>query len=222
MRRVTLAAVLCLLALGHAAWAQVVTGSIVGTVRDESGAILPGVSVTLTSPVLPAGPAAFVTNEQGEYRFTNLRPGSYTLTTSIDGFASYEETGLVVVVGGTTERRIALKLAALEEKVTVSGASPIVDLSRVAVTTNLPQQVIENIPSMRYGFHEFVKWAPGVAASDIQGSSGNASVLGSTSSENTFLYEGVNSNDPRNGGLWLGGAVNAVQEVQVVTMGATA
>jgi Carboxypeptidase regulatory-like domain len=210
MKRVA-AAVCCLLALSGAAWAQVVTGSIVGTVRDESGLVLPGVTVTLTSPDLPSGPATFVTNEQGEYRFTNLRPGSYTLKTAIDGFSQYEESDLVVVVGGTTERRISLKLAALEEKVTVSGQSPIIDLSRVAVTTNLPQQVIENIPSMRYGFHEFVKWAPGVAASDIQGSSGNASVLGSSSSENTFLYEGVNSNDPRNGGLWLGGAVNAVQ-----------
>src|SRR5438309_262906 len=197
MKRVTLAAVLlCLLALSSAAGAQVVTGSIVGTVRDESGAVLPGVTVTLTSPVLPTGPATFVTNEQGDYRFTNLRPGSYTLKTSLDGFSEYEESGLVVIVGGTTERRIALKLAALEEKVTVTGQSPIIDLSRVAVTTNLPQQVIENIPSMRYGFHEFVKWAPGVAASDIQGSSGNASVLGSSSSENMFLYEGVNTNDP--------------------------
>jgi len=222
MKRRILVAVISLLALSTAAWAQVVTGSIVGTIRDESGLVLPGVTVTLTSPDLPSGPATMVSNEQGEYRFTNLRPGSYTLKTSLDGFASYEESGLVVVVGGTTERRVALKVAALEEKVTVSGQSPIIDLSRVAVTTNLPQQVIENIPSMRYGFHEFVKWAPGVAANDIQGSSGSASVLGSSTSENLFLYEGVNSNDPRNGGLWLGGAVNAVQEVQVVTMGATA
>ena len=116
MKRVTLAAVLCLFALSRPAWAQVVTGSIVGAVRDESGLVLPGVTMTLTSPVLPTGPATFITNEQGEYRFTNLRPGNYTLKTNLEGFSEYEESGLVVIVGGTTERRISLKLAALEER----------------------------------------------------------------------------------------------------------
>ena len=222
MKRVTLSAVLCLLLLSGVSFAQVVTGGIGGTIRDESGATLPGVSVTLTSPELPEGPATFVTNTQGQYRFNTLRPGNYRLEATLTGFSQYVETDLVVIVGGTTERNISLKVATLQESVTVTGQSPMIDVTRVAVTTNLPQKVIENIPSMRYGFHEFVKWAPGVAAADIQGSSGNASVLGSASSENTFLYEGVNSNDPRNGGLWLGGAVNAVQEVQIVTMGASA
>jgi hypothetical protein len=202
--------------------AQVVTGSIGGTVRDESGALLPGVTVTITSPELPGGPATFVTNAQGQYRLTGLRPGAYRLEASLTGFSQYVETDLVVIVGGNTERNISLKVATLQESVTVTGQSPIIDVTRVAVTTNMPKEVIENIPSMRYGFHEYVKWAPGVAAADIQGSTGNASVLGSTSSENTYLYDGVNSNDPRNGGLWLGGAVNAVQEVQIVTMGASA
>ena len=92
--------------------------------------MLPGVTVTLTSPVMPGGPATEVTNAQGEYRFTRLAPGTYELKVSLPGFGTYQETDLRVAVGGTTERAVTLKLGAVTETITVSGQSPVVDTRR--------------------------------------------------------------------------------------------
>jgi hypothetical protein len=93
--------------------AQLSTGSLIGTVRDESGSVLPGVTVTLTSPAMPGGPATAVTNTQGEYRFTRLEPGVYALSLALSGFGTYRESDLRVAVGGTTERVVTLKVAEL-------------------------------------------------------------------------------------------------------------
>src|SRR5262249_48244731 len=86
MRRVSVGLVLYILAAAGAARAQIFTGDVIGTARDESGAVLPGVTVTLTSPAAPGGPLTTVTSEKGEYRFTQLNPGSYTLELTLSGF----------------------------------------------------------------------------------------------------------------------------------------
>src|SRR5262249_6475176 len=117
MRRVILCASILLLTLAGAVQAQVLTGSVIGAVKDDSGAFLPGVTVTLTSPALPAGPAVQVTNQTGEYRFTQLSPGTYTLTMSLAGFSTYEEKDLRVVVSGALERIVTLKLGTIAESI---------------------------------------------------------------------------------------------------------
>src|SRR5687767_12630509 len=91
--------------------AQTVTGTIIGTVTDESKALLPGVTATLTSPALPGGPATTVTDEQGRYRFSGLLPGTYALTLTLSGFATYEEGDLRLITGSTIERNPMLKVA---------------------------------------------------------------------------------------------------------------
>src|SRR5436190_2155664 len=90
--------------------AQVLTGSIIGTVTDESKSVLPGVNATVASPALPGGPVTGVTDQQGRYRFMALPPGTYTLTLAISGFATYQEEGLRVITGGTIERNLLLKV----------------------------------------------------------------------------------------------------------------
>jgi hypothetical protein len=219
MKRVIFLAGVVLVWAG-AAQSQILTGSILGTVKDESGAFLPGVTATLSSPTLP--PAAVFTNERGEYRFTELVPGTYTLTITLTGFATYKEDGLRVAVSGTTERNVVLKVSTLEETITVSGESPMVDPRKVGMTTNLPQNVLTLIPTLRFAYSEYVKWSPGVAASDPGGTSGSSSVLGSSENENIFYYEGVNGNSPSSGAGYSGGLNNAVEEVQVSTLGASA
>src|SRR4030095_4207679 len=77
------------------------TGNIIGVIRDESRAVLPGVSVTVTSRALPGGPSTVVTNPQGEYRFPSLPPGTYQLTVTLTGFKTYIEQDLQVTVNGT-------------------------------------------------------------------------------------------------------------------------
>src|SRR5437867_1121471 len=83
-----------LLAIAATVHAQILTGSIIGTVRDESGAVLPGTTATLTSPALPSGTATATCGTNGEYRFPNLPPGDYTLNLSLSGFGTYQEQGL--------------------------------------------------------------------------------------------------------------------------------
>ena len=142
--------------------AQLVTGNLVGVVRDESGAVLPGVSVTLHSPNLPSTGLATVTGASGEYRFTELAAGVYSLTTSLQGFGEYREEGLRVTLGGTIERIVTLKVGAIGESITVTGESPLIDVRRVGTAANLPQETLENIPIARFRASELAKWTPGV------------------------------------------------------------
>ena len=97
-----------LLSCVDVALAQQVTGNLIGTVKDESGAILPGVTVTLNSPALLSAGLTTVTNQAGEYRFTGLVPATYSLKASMDGFKTYLEDGLRVLVNTTLERTVVL------------------------------------------------------------------------------------------------------------------
>src|SRR5262245_53494119 len=98
IRSVVLGACVAVFLFGEAvAGAQVTTGNIIGVARDESNALLPGVTATLVSPALPGGPLTSVTNGQGEYRFSGLQPGSYALKLEMQGFATYEEIDLRVL-----------------------------------------------------------------------------------------------------------------------------
>lgn len=212
---------LVVLALASRAQAQILTGSVIGTVRDESGAVLPGVTVTLASTALPGGPSTMVTTEKGEYRFPQLAPGTYALTMVLQGFSTYQEQDLQVAVGATIERIVTLKLATVAETITVSGETPMVDPRKVGVTTNLPEEILETLPIHRYMAAEYGKWAPGVAPSDPAGQGAGLSVMGSGTNENSVLIDGVNILTP-SGGNWGTGDLDAAEEVQVVTLAASA
>ena len=215
--------VLYLLAGATATQAQILTGTIIGTVEDESGGVLPGATATLASPALPEGGLTVATNASGEYRFSELQPATYSLTITLSGFQTYGEEGLRVLVNRTIDRSVALRLGAIEESIVVTGESPVVDPRRVGVTANLLNEIIEVIPTRRFGYYEYVKWAPGAApSSDASSTSGSVSVLGSGTNENIFLYEGVNGNSPASGSSYSGGLNNAVEEVSISTLGASA
>src|SRR5437667_275834 len=127
MRRLVLLIVGGCLAAAVTAGAQILPGTMIGTITDESGSSLPGVTATITSTALPGGPATTVTDEQGRFRFAGLAPGTYDLTLTMDGFAKRQDEGLRVITGGTLERNVVLKVAAVAETITVSGQSPMVD-----------------------------------------------------------------------------------------------
>src|SRR5438552_214554 len=102
------AAVLLCASLAHA---QALTGSLFGIVKDETGAVLPGASVEVSSPALIAGPATAITDEKGQFRFPSLAPGEYTLEIALPHFASYREDAIPIRVGGSIERIVSLQLA---------------------------------------------------------------------------------------------------------------
>ncbi len=135
------------LALGVVpAWAQLQSGTVSGIVQDEQGGALPGAVVTLSG----AGETRmFTTGPDGRYRFLNLPPGTYTLTTNLTGFSRLVREGLVVTVGANLDIPMNLRLATVQETVTVSGESPIIDAKATGTTTNFTQDELAKIPNSR-------------------------------------------------------------------------
>src|SRR5437773_791904 len=117
----------CLVLLPALAWAQATAGIIAGVVKDSSGAVMPGVTVEAASPVLIEKVRSVVSDSQGLYRIVDLRPGSYTVTFTLPGFSTYKRDGVELTTGFTATVNGDMKVGALEETVTVSGAAPIVD-----------------------------------------------------------------------------------------------
>lgn len=123
-------------------------GAIVGIVTDGTKAVLPGVSVTATSPSL-MGATSAVTGANGAYRLPALPPGEYRVSFEIAGFSGVAREGIVIAAGFTATVNIEMAIGNVQETVTVAGASPVVDLQSVAHNTNFDAQVRESLPGAR-------------------------------------------------------------------------
>lgn len=134
------------------AWAQgggaSSTGSISGEVKDTQGGVLPGVTVTATSPA-QIGALTAVTNEAGIYRFPSVPPGEYRLQFELPGFQNVTREGIRITLGFNAQVNVQLGVATLQETVTVSGESPVIDTSATRVQTNYDQQQLAAIPNAR-------------------------------------------------------------------------
>src|SRR6187431_2905419 len=124
VRDVTLA-IACFVLVPAAAFAQ---ASIAGVVKDASGAILPGVTVEAASPALIEKVRSVVTDGAGVYRITDLRPGTYTVTFTLPGFSVVKRDGVVLTGDATFQVNSEMRVGALEETITVTGAAPVVDV----------------------------------------------------------------------------------------------
>src|SRR6185295_7809239 len=136
MRRLIAGLCVVLVGLCAPAYAQRTTGTIIGAVTDESGGVLPGVTVTLTGAGV-AGNHTAVTSETGAYRFPSLPPGEYNVSFALQGFATVSRERVVVPLGETVEIPVQMKVSTLQETVTVTGASPVVNTASAEVSTNL-------------------------------------------------------------------------------------
>jgi hypothetical protein len=126
--------------------------SLTGVVRDTSGAIIPGVTVEAASPVLIEKVRSAITDEAGLYRIVDLRPGTYTLTFSLPGFATVRREGLELAGSITLTVPAEMRVGSLEETLTVTGASPVVDVQNVRSQTVLNADIIAALPATRaYG-----------------------------------------------------------------------
>ncbi len=117
--------------------------SIIGQVTDQSGAVLPGVTVTATSPALQVPQVTAVTNELGEYRLAPLPIGVYEVAFDLSGFRPAQRQNVRLTVGFTARIDVALGLATVAETVTVSGAAPVVDVASTAGSTLLTKEMLE-------------------------------------------------------------------------------
>src|SRR5690349_13187835 len=104
------------------------TGAIAGSVKDTTGAVLPGATIEASSPALIEKVRTVVADDQGNYKIVDLRPGPYTVTFTLAGFSTFKREGIQLSAGFTASINADLKVGSLEETVTVSGASPLVDV----------------------------------------------------------------------------------------------
>jgi hypothetical protein len=207
---------LSILALAAApALAQRTTGEIIGKVVDESGAILPGVTVTLRGAGVAGAPTA-VTSEAGVYRFPVLPPGTYDLEYTLVGFSTVKHDGIPVAVGATVELDVKLTVGTLQETVTVTGESPVISVSTAQVSTAYNKEWVQNAPLRRFSYFDLIMSAPGISQTSQVGSTTSATSLGSSTNENAYHIDGTEiSATP-----WPN--TDAVEEVEVLQLGASA
>lgn len=216
--------------------AQEFRGRISGTVTDNSGGVLPGVTVTATSPAM-IQPQAVVTGADGVYRLIALPAGLYTVTFELSGFNSLKREGIRVVINQTLTLNAELQVASLQETVTVSGESPVVDTSTTTVGTNFTKELLTEIPNARDIWAAMAQ-APGfqVTGYDVGGSHTGTQtgyVTYGVSQQNTTRIDGVNTSEgtSANAGYFdfgsfeefqLGGAGNdAAQDVPGASLNIT-
>ena len=180
--------------------AQNLTGNIIGHVRDESGAVLPGVAATIASTAIPGGPMTVTTNDSGQYRFTQLPPGTYELKVELLGFRTYVEQDLRVSVDATVERNVTLGVGSVAESITVSGQSPVVDPRQTGVRESLGDEALSTMTTNRYGVQGYAMMLPGVSVGNFQGYSSGVNILGSAANGTSIIQDGVVTNSVTGGG----------------------
>src|SRR5438309_4801352 len=217
-----LALALVILAAASAASAQgVATGSIAGVVKDASGAVLPGVTVEASSPVLIEKTRTVQTDAQGQYKVVDLVPGTYSISFALVGFSTVKRDGIELTSNLTAPVSVELRLGGLEEPINVSGQSPVVDIQNVVHERVVSREQLFTLPINRElgGFAAIIPGA--VIAPNQQDVGGNKdpisqgmSVHNNRTTDNRQLLDGMRFNAEGSGrGFYFNPA--AAQEVSV-------
>lgn len=173
--------------------AQTGAGGLRGFVKDDSGAVLPGVTVTATSPEL-IQPTVVVTDETGLYRLNNLPPGTYVIAAELAGFATTRRENILVRAGQTFTLDIQLGLSTLSETITVSGESPMIETSKPTTSITLDRELIRAAPiSSRRVFSDALDLAPGISSRNVDDGVGRRSYYfkGAVIFSHVFTLEGA-------------------------------
>ena len=215
---------LILLLTASAAWAQV-TAQLSGTVRDESGAVLPGVTVTATQTDTGLVRTT-VSDETGGYLLTNLPLGPYRLEVALQGFRTYVQTGIVLQVGATPTVNAVLGVGSLEESVTVEAAAPLVEVRSSGISTVVDNEAILELPLQGRQVTDLIMLAGAAVQTGAteRGVPGGVyiSVAGGLPGGVAYTLDGAEHNNPQsNAGLPMP-FPDALQEFQVATSGLSA
>jgi hypothetical protein len=223
--------------LPAAALAQGATGTIAGAVRDTSGAVMPGVTVEASSPALIEKVRTVVTDDQGLYKIIDLRPGTYTVTFTLPGFNTVRREGFELSASFTATVDAEMRVGSVEETVTVSGQSPLVDVQNVLQQRAMTRDVMDAVPTNK-SFTNLAVLIPGITTrtgtvpqggtgqQDVGGSAGDGSptmvIHGSRNTDQQFDFDGMplHNGQGRGGGLY-GIYINngSVQEVIIEVSG---
>ena len=204
-----------------AAGAQGLTGALIGTVKDAQGGVLPGARVHVTSPALIGGELTTTTDERGRLLFPVLAPGTYTLVVELPpNFAPRREENIEIGAGVTLERNVVLILSNMSDSIVVEGTR--LEARESGFESRFSQEYLRNIPTRRYSMFDMIRAAPGVSAtSPSSGSVNTVSSFGSGVNENQFMIDGTNFTCPCQGVSRAEPSVDAIQEIQVQSTGAS-
>jgi outer membrane receptor protein involved in Fe transport len=209
----------CVVTLPRAASAQTITGSIQGTVLDQSGAALPGATLTITNTETGATRSA-VTNGSGNYNAALLPPGHYNVSASLEGFQTIQKTGLTLEVNQNARIDFALKLSSVEESVQVTAEAPLVDTADTSTKVVVDNKKIVGLPLNGRNFVDLGLTVPGVQpisqGSNVASRGGGMNIVGVPETANNYLLDGFDNNDPTTGEVQTFPSVDAIQEFTIL------
>ncbi|HEX6976016.1 MAG TPA: TonB-dependent receptor, partial [Vicinamibacterales bacterium] len=190
------------------------TGNMFGLVTDASGAALPGVTVTVTSPQLQGSRSA-VTDAKGEYQLSLLPPGTYRVEFALGGFDTIVKQNIKISLDTTTRQDATMALGAVTEAITVTAEAVVVDPTQTTVQQNFGTQHLKyaTIGSAGRSYQSVLAQAPGVVGT------GNPQVMGANLGQNNYMLDGVNTTDPVTHTFGSNLPFDAVQEVSIQTLG---
>ncbi len=211
--------------VASAALAQTGQGSLRGTVTDEQGGALPGVSVTATSPAL-IQPATGVSDANGYYRLINLPPGTYTVTAELSGFATFKREGILLRGGANFQVDVTMKIGALSETITVSGESPMLEVSKPSNVLNISGEFQREMPiQARRNWSDFLELTPGVHSRPFDDGSGRMVYYGHATEHfaHVIQLEGAIASNYQDAQVtYVSMGADMVDDVQVKTGGVDA
>src|SRR5687768_6221814 len=213
-----------LLAGAGVALAQSVSsGTIHGVVRDQSGGVLPGVTATLSSPALQVKELVQVTDSEGAYRFVDLPAGTYLLKFELPGFSTTIRQDLRLTIGFVARVDESMKVGAMEESVTVSGQSPVVDMTSTSASVAFTKEVLDAVPRGR-DLQNVLAMAPGVTQENMDVGGSTLAQRQDTASygveaQPKLQYEGMNIAMGADQNTPIYFIDNSLEEVQVRTSG---
>ena len=201
---ILLVALACVALLPAGAAAQ---SQFSGSVTDNTGGVLPGVTVEATSPVLIEGARVAVTDGQGQFTIINLRPGTFTVSFTLVGFSTQIREGVILPADTTISLNIEMAIGAVAENITVSGESPVVDIQRVQRTEVITRELLEAIPTGR-SVYSFAALVPGIQTGE--GFGGNRQDIAGTRSTNQQYIQGGGQSSIETGVFLEGLDVNSM------------
>ncbi|MBE3087845.1 MAG: TonB-dependent receptor [Chloroflexi bacterium] len=201
--------------------AQIDTGLIVGIVTDESDAALPGVTVTVQN--LSTGQTrTTVTGPQGRYQFASLQATKYSVKAELSGFATVVHSGITVNIGSAVDVNIRMKVAGVEETVTVTGEAPQLESTKTALGNIITQEDLENLPSKQRAFLDFTLLMPATVENVTMDGGTGAVIGGARTVEGLLLVDGFYNMDESFANAKQRHSQDVIQEFQVVTFGGSA
>lgn len=223
-RRVRVVTWLFVLAHATSAAAQLTTATIAGVVRDETGAALPGATITVTN-TNTGFERVFISNDTGRYEAPSLPLGPYEVSATLEGFGTALRRGIELTVGQNAIVDLQLPLASVQQEVVVTGAAPLVETRSATVSNLVSAKSVEDLPLVNRDLTQLTYLQPGIvkspAGTDLFAGQGEKfHVAGARGTQNLYLLDGVSNSDLSGNPQGVSGTYSGaetVQEFQIIT-----